>query len=139
MPCRCTVPRTWPRLSSAEDAGAGSRDPGGAAKSLRNRRLPTTANQCRAGGLLALGFTRTTRSSRALLLPALIHRYPTMSRIRTIAGVALASALALPAALRAQDSSTSTSNGNPFGPGGRLGVSINGLYAAPQDEFKSFV
>ena len=59
-----------------------------------------------------------------------------MSRTRTFLGVALLGALALPSALRAQDSD---SQQNPFGPGGRMGVSLNALYASPRDGFKTFV
>ena len=59
-----------------------------------------------------------------------------MSRIRFMLGVALAASALGPAALRAQDDEEQR---NPFGPGGRMGVSINALYAAPQEGFKQFV
>jgi hypothetical protein len=59
-----------------------------------------------------------------------------MSRIHVMLGVALAASALGPAALRAQDDEQQR---NPFGPGGRLGASINALYAAPQEGFKQFV
>jgi hypothetical protein len=61
-----------------------------------------------------------------------------MSRFMTHLRVGVvAAALLVPAALQAQDDDDRQQN--PFGPGGRLAVSINGLYAAPQDGFKQFV
>ena len=61
-----------------------------------------------------------------------------MSRPHTILtlGAGLAAALlVMPAALAAQ---TTTEASNPFA-GGRFAVSIHGLYAAPQEEFRTFV
>ena len=52
------------------------------------------------------------------------------------AGLAIAalSTFASPTTLAAQEQEQ-----NPFGPGGRFGVSVNALYGAPQEEFKQFV
>ena len=60
-----------------------------------------------------------------------------MSRIALLTAAALAGALVAPSALRAQDPSSPKQN--QFGAGGRLGVAINALYAAPQEGFKTYV
>ena len=61
-----------------------------------------------------------------------------MSRLPTTLRVALVATLALPAALRAQQPQND-SRTNPLGANSRIGVSLNALYAAPQDEFRTFV
>lgn len=58
-----------------------------------------------------------------------------MSRHTSLAGAALlAAAFVLPAAAHAQAMQT-----NPMQPGSRIGVAINGLYAVPQEDFRTFV
>jgi hypothetical protein len=58
--------------------------------------------------------------------------------LRTARRAALLGALVAPAALQAQQTQNA-SRTNPLAAGSRIGVAINGIYAAPQEEFRTFV
>lgn len=61
-----------------------------------------------------------------------------MSRIHSVLGLALVATLVAPGALRAQQTQNDART-NPLAAGSRIGVSFGGLYAAPRDEFRTFV